>query len=110
MQTEKRECNMRVDSNTYVWGAEKITIERHFRGRENPSIDIRVVGPDGEAADAELYVWGVGKHGDRDMPKIVLIEDGVERVLVEGGSNPVAAARVAAVKALAVKPTEGGDK
>jgi hypothetical protein len=84
MQTEKRECNMRVDSNTYVWGAEKITIERHL-DRENQSIDIRVVGPDGETADAELYVWGVGKHGDRLMPKIVLIEDGVERVLVEGG-------------------------
>jgi hypothetical protein len=102
---------MRVDTDTYVWDVAKIVIERTSEA-SGGSVTIRLAGPDDESglAGASLYVWGSGKHGDRSMPSIVIVEDGVERVLVEGDSNPVAAARVAAVKALAVKPTERGDK
>lgn len=82
---------MRVDSDTYVWGVETIVIERKT-DKDNPSIDIRLRGPEGDDAAAALYVWGVGKHGARALPQIVLVEtegeQKTEHVLVEGRLAP----------------------
>jgi hypothetical protein len=78
---------MRVDTDTYVWGVAKIVIERKTE-RESPSIDIRLIGEEMTSAGASLYVWGEGRHGEREMPTIVLVENGVERVLVPGGPLP----------------------
>ncbi|HEX3521275.1 MAG TPA: hypothetical protein VHT52_04220 [Stellaceae bacterium] len=79
---------MRVDTDTYVWDVAKIIIER--KAEADGSVTIRLSAADDESAlaGASLYVWGAGKHGERSTPAIVMIENGVERVLVEGAPAP----------------------
>ena len=48
---------MRVDQDTYVWGVKRIVIER-MTDPSNPRTRIRLVGEDGEDANANLTVWG----------------------------------------------------
>jgi hypothetical protein len=79
---------MRIDTDTYLWGVAKIVIDHKDVGSENQRTQIRFYDEHGEEGTAAtLCVWGVGSMAARTMPKITLIENGVERELVP--SDPV---------------------
>jgi hypothetical protein len=87
MQTNMRDCNMRVDNDTYVWGVKKIVIERNT-SKGHRSTRVKFIGADEQDANANLTVWG-DFGSDYVMPEIVFKEDdGEERVLVPCDPQP----------------------
>jgi hypothetical protein len=60
----------------------KIVIDHKDVGSENQRTQLRFFDEHGEEATAiTLCIWGVGSMASRTMPKITLIENGVEREL-----------------------------
>jgi hypothetical protein len=85
MQTKERDCNMRVDSDTYVWDVKKIVIERKTDGANNRTA-IRLIG-EGDQASVNFFVWGDGNAFTRNEPELVFRDDSGDRPLVP--SEPV---------------------